>query len=239
MFTRDYLYQEQYDIPFCEAKTFPCYKCEKANYIDSLAKILAENNVENIPSNNVPIMIQFGCIDIELTLLECDDNVTAGFVICYRNSNCWDTHGYAYKDVQLTDNLEKDMFTILMEYAQGHGLTWSYPNDIDYLIKNHSGEEKTDFYTAVTFHNECLELNKDDERLKVLQFKYVFEPKTNLSLKDINDNGYYHVVVTIPSMRRDVPPTSIFHENISSTEVYEIISDASYYMYINIYPTKI
>ena len=77
--------------------------------------------------------MELGNIDIELTISDTGEELIAGYYICVKydkgnNIIEWESYDWVEDEVIITDNLEKDMFNIMMKFAKENNLYWSRPN---------------------------------------------------------------------------------------------------------------
>lgn len=101
--------------------------------IENLGELSEE--LEYLYSDNVLLCLELGNLDIELILYGIEDNkLEGGFYVCARYGVIdWNSEGYAKLEVnkelfKSRDNLEKNMYKSLMQYAKENNLTWSEYN---------------------------------------------------------------------------------------------------------------
>jgi hypothetical protein len=112
---------ENYDISFEHAKQMDCYKFTECYTKEQIL------NYENYPetlSQNVLAVLEFGNIDIELTLH--DDGVAEYQVLAKQNEEYWDyTEEFIFNKNEYS---EEKMFDLLMNCAKERSLCWSKLN---------------------------------------------------------------------------------------------------------------
>ena len=133
----------EYNIPFEVIRGTDLFKM---NYlIDRIDAIKVLDDIEKrgelskelefLYSDNVLLCLELGNLDIELILYGIEDNkLEGGFFVCARYGVIdWNSEGYAKLEVnkelfKSRDNLEKNMYKSLMQYAKENNLTWSQYN---------------------------------------------------------------------------------------------------------------
>lgn len=133
----------EYNIPFEVIRGTDLFKM---NYlIDRIDAIKVLDDIEKrgelskelefLYSDNVLLCLELGNLDIELILYGIEDNkLEGGFYVCARYGVIdWNSEGYAKLEVnkelfKSRDNLEKNMYKSLMQYAKENNLTWSEYN---------------------------------------------------------------------------------------------------------------
>lgn len=133
----------EYNIPFEVIRGTDLFKM---NYlIDRIDAIKVLDDIEKrgelskelefLYSDNVLLYLELGNLDIELILYGIEDNkLEGGFFVCARYGVIdWNSEGYAKLEVnkelfKSRDNLEKNMYKSLMQYAKENNLTWSEYN---------------------------------------------------------------------------------------------------------------
>ena len=133
----------EYNIPFEVIRGTDLFKM---NYlIDRIDAIKVLDDIEKrgelskelefLYSDNVLLCLELGNLDIELILYGIEDNkLEGGFFVCARYGVIdWNSEGYAKLEVnkelfKSRDNLEKNMYKSLMQYAKENNLTWSEYN---------------------------------------------------------------------------------------------------------------
>lgn len=123
--------QENYNITLKEAKRLKEYKFVKNIEISEFKSKLKDKSF-NIYEIDVPFQIEFGYIDIELTVR--DEDYLMDYFICIKDSTGWKSFDCADEEVNLDnintiEELEAKMFGILMYEAKKHNLHWSKPNN--------------------------------------------------------------------------------------------------------------
>ena len=115
------------------------YMVDRADIIKVLDDIEKRGELskelEFLYSDNVLLCLELGNLDIELILYGIEDNkLEGGFYVCARYGVIdWNSEGYAKLEVnkelfKSRDNLEKNMYKSLMQYAKENNLTWSEYN---------------------------------------------------------------------------------------------------------------
>ena len=101
--------------------------------IENLGELSEE--LEYLYSDNVLLCLELGNLDIELILYGIEDNKLEGGFFIYARYGVidWNSEGYAKLEVnkelfKSRDNLEKNMYKSLMQYAKENNLTWSKYN---------------------------------------------------------------------------------------------------------------
>lgn len=133
----------EYEVPYKAIRGTDLFKMnymvDRADIIKVLDDIenLGElsEELEYLYSDNVLLCLELGNLDIELILYGIEDNkLEGGFYVCARYGVIdWNSEGYAKLEVnkelfKSRDNLEKNMYKSLMQYAKENNLTWSEYN---------------------------------------------------------------------------------------------------------------
>ena len=127
-------FEENYDITLEEAKEKDFYKFTQKLELKEIKKQL-DNNTFDL-SDNTPIVLEFGNVDIELTIHDVDNTSwDVGYFICYKNdedntfNRGWESFDYADVEVDFdVEDIEKEMFNIMMDIARKNDLYWSKLN---------------------------------------------------------------------------------------------------------------
>jgi len=123
---------ENYNITFEQAKELNIYKYTQSHTIEELKDF---KSIKDIYINNNLVVLELGNIDIELTISDAGEGeLISGYYICTVNDKGndvieWESYDWAEDEVIITDNLERDMFNIMIKYAKENKLYWSRPNN--------------------------------------------------------------------------------------------------------------
>ena len=127
---------ENYKITLEDAKKMGIYKFKKELCYckEEILDVIINNKQlrkNQCISDNILDIVQFGNIDIELTVHNCDGVLDIGYFVCAKYKEIgWESVDYAYKDFELEDidNIEEVMFNAMMEFAEINNLHWSKLN---------------------------------------------------------------------------------------------------------------
>lgn len=129
--------KENYSIKLEDAKKMKDYVFSVGSTIEELKNISTCESAYD----DVPVILEFGNIDIEITIYDGDNGFYLGYYACAKDDNGeWSSYDAVDAAVVIPDSeekLEKDMFDILMKFAEKEGLYWSKGNSSQ-LTKNWS-----------------------------------------------------------------------------------------------------
>ncbi|HEY5587714.1 MAG TPA: hypothetical protein VIK86_02025 [Candidatus Paceibacterota bacterium] len=129
------MFKENYEITLEEAKQIEGYEFTKNIEVVELKKQIESNTFDMFNKNggNVPFVLEFKNIDIELTILDNEKSYCGydlGYFICIKNDTGWESFDYSDTKVDLTvENVEEFMFNDLIKFAKRYNLYWSKLND--------------------------------------------------------------------------------------------------------------
>ena len=122
--------KENYNITFEDAKTLGIYKYTQSHIIEALKDF---KSIKEINIYNDPVVLELGNIEIGLIVSDTGEELIIGYFVCVKydkgnNIIEWESYDWVEDEVIITDNLEKDMFNIMMKFAKENNLYWSRPN---------------------------------------------------------------------------------------------------------------
>ena len=112
------------------------YNFKSSKTVAELKEILATND---LPQDNVPVVLEVGNLDIEITIYANEDceGLTLGYFCCLRTDGIWDSYDDIFDTVNLdVPDLEAEMYRVLAKYADEKNLSFFAQNEQTNLNNN-------------------------------------------------------------------------------------------------------